>query len=91
MSDTNPQPVSDKDDRAARLRKAYGQATTAVREENRDRFEDLYEHFAKQNGVTDYQRPKSAEDKAREQLAALLEAHPSLRSEFTPADATPQG
>jgi hypothetical protein len=71
-------PTLSKEDRAAALRKSYGEATAIVRDENRDRFEELYEERAKANGVKDYTRPLSAEKKAEKALADLLEAHPHL-------------
>jgi hypothetical protein len=74
-----PAATLSKEDRSKALRKAYGEATTALREKHKDEFEDLYEQRAKANGVTDYERRLSPEQKAERDLAALLEAHPHLR------------
>jgi hypothetical protein len=63
------------------LRQAYGKATARLREAHRDEFDGFYEEEAKALGV-DYKRKPSAEEKAREQIAALLAEHPHLAEQF---------
>lgn len=84
-STPSEQPVHDpntKEGRAALLREAYSAATTRLRDENPTRFQELRVEEAKQRGV-DYTPPKTKEERAAEQLDALLNEHPNLRDRFT--------
>lgn len=71
-------------DRNDALRKAYSAATKALREKYRDEFTALYVAEAKQRGV-DYQPPLTAEQKAEQEMARLLQEFPELRSKVAPA------
>lgn len=70
-------------DRSNALRKAYGAATARLREGHREEFDRLYVEEAKKLGV-DYKPKPTAEQKAEEQLRALLAEHPGLRSKIAP-------
>ena len=70
------------DDSQTKRRKAYGEATTALREQHRQDFESLYEAACKKHGVP-YQRRLSDEEKARVQIEELLAEHPGLREQFS--------
>lgn len=72
-------------DRANALRQAYGKATARVREAHRDEFEAAYVEEAAALGVEYKPRP-SAEQKAEEQLAALLAEYPHLAEKVTQGD-----
>lgn len=63
--------------RKAALRKAYGAATSRLREEHQAAFNLLYTEEAKKLGVEWHPRP-TTEEKAKQELAALLEANPEL-------------
>lgn len=67
--------------RQGALRKAYGQATALLREQHRDEFDGLYAQEAKALGV-DYTPRPSAEQRALQQIEALLNEHPALRNQF---------
>lgn len=67
--------------RKAGLRKAYGLATSALRDAHRSEFQSLYHKAAKELGIDWSPRP-TAEDKAREEMATLLREHPGLVDEF---------
>jgi hypothetical protein len=69
-------------DRGRLLRAAYQEATSTLRTNHRDEFEDLYEAAAAKRGVK-YERRLSAEQKAERDLQALLEANPALREKIT--------
>jgi hypothetical protein len=81
--DTSTDEPTEKSERGNLLRQAYGKATARLREAHRDEFDGFYEEEAKALGV-DYKRKPSAEEKAREQIAALLAEHPHLASTFAP-------
>lgn len=92
-----PVPTDETEDarRKRLLRKAYGEATQALRERHRGDFEGLYEDRAKALGVDWHPRP-SAEQKAEEQFEALVEAYPylldrvdALRDKAEPDEAEP--
>lgn len=61
-------------------REAYSAAQTRLREEQKPRFRELVLEEAAKRGVT-YEFRKSEEEKAREQIQALLAKHPELASE----------
>lgn len=63
-------------------REAYGAANTRLREENKNRFRALVQEEAAKRGVT-YEFRKTAEERAREQMQALLAEHPNLAVEFS--------
>jgi hypothetical protein len=69
-------------ERGTLLRKAYGAATTALREKHRDEFEALYVEEAQKLGV-DYKPKPTAEQKAEQELRDLLEKFPHLRETLT--------
>lgn len=78
MSETATEPTTQtEDERGKLLRKAYGEATAALRESNREEFDRLYAEKAKALGV-DYTPKPTAEQKAEQQLKELLAAHPHL-------------
>jgi hypothetical protein len=59
------------------LRRAYGMATTRLREQHRDDFNTLYEEAAKELDVEWHPR-KTPEQKAEEQFETLLRDYPQL-------------
>jgi hypothetical protein len=68
-------------DRQRLLRQAYGAATTRLREQYRDEFDRLYAQEAQALGIEYKPRP-TAEQKAAEQMRALLEEYPHLREQL---------
>lgn len=72
-------------ERGKLLRKAYGNATTELRENYKSEFQDLYTKHARALGV-DYTPRPSAEEKAEQELQALLAAHPHLREKIAGGD-----
>lgn len=70
--------MADSEERKALLRQAYGTASQRLREENRDRFNELRIEAAKDLGVEWAPRP-TADEKAEQEFDALIEAHPHLR------------
>lgn len=76
-----PETDAQKKARADALRKAYGLATTEVRENHRDEFEQAYVKHAAALGVQ-YTPPPSKAEKARQALAELLAANPEIRAEL---------
>lgn len=80
-ADTPVESEQAKKDRADALRKAYGEANTALREKYREEFEALYVQKAAALGV-EYTPPPSKADKARQQLAELLAANPEIKAEL---------
>lgn len=72
--------TTDDNERSKKLRKAYGNATTRLREAHRDEFDSLYSQEAESLGVEYTPRP-SAEQKALQQLQALLDEYPQLRGQ----------
>lgn len=65
----------------ALLREAYGAATTALREQNRDAFNKLYAAEAKKRGIEWAPKP-SQEDKDRAEMLRILKDHPALAEEL---------
>lgn len=65
-------------DREAALRKAYGSATKALREQHREDFNTLYAAHAKDLGHEWTPKP-TAEEVAKQQLEAIYKDHPNLR------------
>lgn len=63
-------------------RESYSAATARLREENKGRFRALVQEEAGKRGVT-YEFRKTAEERAREQVQALLAEHPNLAVEFS--------
>jgi hypothetical protein len=76
-----PVQTDDKDERSKKLRQAYGNATTALREKHRDEFDNLYAESARSLGV-DYTPRPSAEQKASQQVKELIAEYPHLRAEL---------
>lgn len=70
--------------RSEALRKAYGAATARLREEHREEFERLQVEEAKRLGF-DYKPKPTPEQKAEEDLRALLTQFPGLRDKIAPA------
>lgn len=66
------------DERKVALRKAYGLATTELRENHRDEFNDLYQKAAKAEGVEWSPRP-TEEQQAAALFDDLLVRFPHLR------------
>lgn len=75
-------------DKATLQRKAYGAATKALREAHREEFNVLMAKEAKTLGVEWKPKPTD-EEKAADQLAALLAAHPNLREQMGIVEAGP--
>lgn len=73
--------VTDPEERSKALRKAYGNATTRLREEHRDEFDRIYTEEARALGV-DYQPKPTAEQKAEAELQVLLQQYPHLRDKI---------
>lgn len=78
MPDT---PQSTEADRKTALRKAYTEATSALREKHQQEFNSLYEQKAKDKGVEWSPKP-TAEERARQEMEGLMKAHPELAAEF---------
>lgn len=74
---TTAEQQDEKQERSQKLRQAYGQATTRLRETHREEFDSLYAQEAQALGV-DYTPRLSPEQKAEQQLRALLEENPWL-------------
>jgi len=74
----------DNSERAGLLRKAYGAATTRLREQYRSEFDALYSQEAEALGV-DYKPRPTPEQKAEQDLAELLAKFPHLRDKVTTA------
>jgi hypothetical protein len=72
---------TDKSERSQKLRSAYTAANTALRESHREEFERLYQQKAQELGV-DYKPRPTAEQRAQEQMEALLNEYPQLREQF---------
>lgn len=80
-TETNTSPAVEPegtDNRATLLRKAYGAATTRLREQYRTEFDALYSQEAEALGV-DYKPRPTPEQQAEQQLAELFEKFPHLR------------
>lgn len=75
---------ADTSERAKALRKAYGNATTRLREQYRTEFDSLYAQEAQALGV-DYTPRLTPEQKAMEELKDLLNRFPHLRERIAPA------
>lgn len=86
MTDSTTTEVTEDKERAGKLRQAYGQATTRLREQYRDTFDSLYSQAAEELGVTYTPRPKP-EQKAEAELQRLLTEFPHLREKITGGDA----
>lgn len=67
----------DKSENKAALRKAYGQATQALRENHRDEFNDLYSKYARGMGV-EWSPRLTPEQKAEQAFDNLLSEYPHL-------------
>jgi hypothetical protein len=76
----SPTPVESEQSkqRTKLLNAAYGAATKRLRDENLDRFRDLYVEEAKERGI-DYVPKPTKEEKAEQALAQLLAENPDLR------------
>lgn len=75
-------------DRQAAHRKAYGAAQKRLREAHRSEFNKFMAEESKALGFEWKPKPTD-EEKAAEQLAALLAAHPSLREQMGVTEAGP--
>lgn len=63
-------------------REAYGAATARLRESRKDEFRAFVQEEAAKRGVR-YEFRKTPEERAREQMQALLAEHPNLAVEFS--------
>lgn len=72
-----PEQETEEQRRKRLLRKAYGDATSALRLAHQDEFLGLYRKHAEEAGVAYTPRP-TAEQKASQEFEALIEAHPFL-------------
>lgn len=75
---------------AQKLRKAYGRATTVLRENHREEFNILQQEAAHELGLTWKPKPSEAE-KAKADLHALLTEHPELLDEVAELATTRKG
>jgi 23S rRNA A2030 N6-methylase RlmJ len=66
------------EERKSKLRQAYSQATQELREENRDRFNELYAEKAAELDV-EWSPRRTAEQKAEDVFDSLLAEYPHLR------------
>lgn len=69
------------EERNSRLKKAYSNATSRLREEQRNEFDRLYSEEAKKLGVVYTPKP-TAEQKAKQELEDLLAKFPHLRDQL---------
>lgn len=69
------------DDSQKKLKKAYATATSKLRKAHQTEFNTLYSTEAKALGVEWKPKP-TAEEKARAEMAALLEKYPQLRDDL---------
>lgn len=76
---TAPAPT-EAETRGAALTKAYGRATTRLREKHKPEFEQFYVEEAKRLGQV-YVPPKTAEQKAREAMEAIAAEYPEVASQ----------
>lgn len=96
MTDQAPEATTSKpqSERTKALNSAYAKATKQLRDENLDRFRELYVIAAKELGY-DYTPKPTAEEKAEAELAALLAANPNLKSrlvdEIKATESQPEG
>lgn len=67
--------------RSALLNDSYGAAMKRLRDNHLEEFNTLRVEEAKARGI-EWVPPKTEAQKAREQVQALLTAHPELASEF---------
>ena len=65
------------EERTKVLQTAYAKATTKLREEYRDRFNELRSQYAAEQGVQ-WQPKPTAEQQAEREFRALLEQYPHL-------------
>lgn len=74
---------------SALRREAVAAADKRLREENRDRFDELVQEEATARGVT-YQRRLTEEEKAEQRLNQILAEHPALAAKVAaPAQEIP--
>jgi hypothetical protein len=79
-SDTDATPPTDETrDAKALQREAYGRATSRVRENHRDEFNDYMVEECKARGIT-WTPPLSAQAKAQRDLDDLIAKNPELES-----------
>lgn len=79
---TGPDAPNGNDERSRKLKQAYRNAMSRLREDNRSEFDTLYSQEAQALGV-EYTPRLSPEQKAAQELADLLEKFPALRDQFT--------
>jgi len=82
------EPEMTTEERDRRLQKAYTRATQTLREQHRDDFNELYSKFAAEQGV-EWQPRLTPEQKAEQELDALLDAFPHLMTRFQPGEGAP--
>ena len=68
--------------RTKAINKAYGVATKQLKEAHLDEFRALQKAALAEVGITDWEPTPTAEEKAREQVAALLRDNPSVKEEL---------
>jgi hypothetical protein len=73
--------AEDQEKRAKGLTKAYGLATSRLRDENRERFNELYQAAAAEQGI-EWSPKLSEEQRAEQEIAALVERFPHLADRF---------
>lgn len=73
--------MADETDSKTKIRKAYGAATTRLRDAHRDEFNRLMKAEAEALGV-EWSPRLSAEEKAEKDLIALLAQHPTLAAQY---------
>lgn len=73
--------MTDNPDRDKALKQAYSAATSFLRKQHQEEFNEAYKKEAAARGFEVALRP-SAEEKAREQVRQLLAANPSVKDEL---------
>jgi len=74
---------AEKPDQGAALKAAYTEATRRLREQHKKEFDSLRTQVMTELGFPDWTPPLTAEEKAEQQMAELLAAHPSLIDKIT--------
>lgn len=83
MGKNNKAAEVDKAERERLLSQAYNVASQTLREENRDRFNELYASEAASRGV-EWKPRLSAAEKAEQELLTIFDSFPELRTRYAP-------
>lgn len=77
------EPTDDGSERGKKLKKAYSNATSRLRQDHRDDFDKLMSEEAQNLGV-EYTPRLTPEERAKKELEEILEQFPSLRDQINP-------